>query len=210
MTMLQQTDTIIYPSIRPVIHIENVEAVVRNPLADWVRHIDAAARKRGYWPSPDGWFVPLTDLEGDLPNLADYLNAAAEQSQEFEIGGGFEVLLAKGQSLGVPPGATFPLAMQLAQVAHGLVHVGDSGRVFVSSQDIWTLTYQENGIEIQVTKLAKVEPKTAMFPVRVIQRELDHARSEVLAFAGELRPVLLSRSNRYITSALIDHVFGIV
>lgn len=197
--------------VRPVIDLEIDAAFLtlgsrRGHLAQDLR---LYASKNKYIRTPGGWFVPLQDLLPRLEEVAEYLHVATLFYGEFEIGGGFEILTDAGISLGVPAGAVFYQAIEMAKTIIALTQSQKSHRVLLSSQDVWLVWLDDSNISIQLGDTGNRAAPRWLFPAHILIEHLQAAEFEVQYFVDKLEPLLLGYQNPKITPHLIRRMFGL-
>lgn len=181
-------------SVRAVIEL-GVEAIVP-PLTtrggQLALDIQKQAGARGYPKTPDGWFVPISDLLSRIEDVADFLHLEALHYGEFNIYGGFEIMIS-GYSVGLPESAFFGGARELANTIINLREEGKMYTIVTSGSHQWTVSLEDkNEVRIQVGRIGQAPFMELHLPTEELKEQFELALSQLDHFVTQITPLLLN------------------
>ena len=128
-------------TVRPVIElgVETVTPPINTLGGQLAADIQRQSIATNYFKTPDGWFVPLAVLMDRIEAVADYLHFEALYYNEFEVGGGFEIIAEDGRAVGITVGSVFYNAMDMAEIVINLRNENERCRAFIENDQYLTL-----------------------------------------------------------------------
>jgi hypothetical protein len=196
-----------YPIVRPVIEL-GFNALKLNDSEKKLAHkIRKIATNHKYLDTPDGWFVPLADLQNEIGTVAEFLSHETLHYGEFEIGGGFEILVAPHESLGIPVDSTFRFAMDLAETIIN-IEKDEKRRVAAGAQENWDIS--TDSISGTFMILIKRRKELAFrIPVVPLQEQFQAAKLQLVTFATQLEDALRAYKGIQFTPNQLRFMLGI-
>jgi hypothetical protein len=196
-----------FPAVIPVMELRLNATGIQNLDPGVIEQLRSVAIHTNSLPTPDGWFIPLADLKARMTIVAEFLLHETVHFGEFEIGGGFVILIEPGVSIGVPLSSSFRDAVNLANI---VLSIGPSERrnFATGAQDFWTAVTNKDLTEIeflkQGSKMLSVE--VSLDPLR---KEFRFAKQLLMEFANELGKTI-SRDPKWDTPLnLFRFMFGL-
>ncbi len=196
-----------YPVVLPVIELGFHALELSESEKRLATKIQARAAKHSYMTTPDGWFVPLRDLQDDMPTVAEFLWHETNHYGEFEIGGGFVILVNPRQTIGIPSDSTFRFAVDLANAVINIAP-DEKRNVAVGTQDFWSI-YADSSLEDIVIESNRPKGFTVKLPVKLLQEQFQTAQLSLINFATELQKNFKHYENWKITSDQFRFWFGL-
>ncbi len=90
--------------------------------------------------------------------VADYLHLETLYYNEFEVGGGFEIIAEDGRIVGITLGSMFHNAMDMAEAVINLSGENDHCRAFIENDQYLDFALNEDTIRITNGHIAKRIP----------------------------------------------------
>jgi hypothetical protein len=196
-------------SVRPVLYI-NVETIppANTKGGKLIIDVQKYAKERQYLEAPSAWFVPIADLKTRIDDVADYLHFDTLYHHEFEIGGGFEIISQDG-SLGLPPGASFACAVEMAEAVINMQD-NDNKQVCIDNDHFIKFSLEKDSIKMAMGHIAKYIPKKEIVvPAKKLKSQMETARNELLWFSSQLEPLIVQFSDFHVSSRLVKFMFGL-
>ena len=174
-----------------------------------INDLQIYGKERKYLEAPVAWFVPITDLKTRIDDVLDFLRFETLHYEEFEVGGGFEFLSEDGNSLGLPPGASFICAMQLAEAIIDIKE-NDKKEVCIDNDRFMKLSCENGTISMTISHRAKyISPKGLDASAEELKRQMKIARNEWIQFASQLESLLIQFNDNHISSGIVKFMFGL-
>ena len=198
-----------YPVVRPVLELGLNTLPLNSVEKKLANRIERKAAKERYISTPDGWFVPLNDLRNDIPIVAEFIWHETIHYGEFEIGGGFDILINSHQLLGIPTNSNFRFGMDLANTVIK-IRQGESRNISVGAQDFWKINVDNNQEEIITIIRNESKEPPIKSPLQSLKKRFRLAQLLVVDFSNKLEFCLNQYDeNMKITSSEIRFMFGI-
>jgi len=156
--------------------------------------------------SPDGWFFPLDNLLKDIQSYANFLLLENSKDEEFEICGGFQILIDGELIPSVSIGSSFLFAMNIANWV--VNQEKDKSQIFnIDNDKTLSFGFEKNEIAISFFQGKKREIK---IPSIEFKEKCKYAQKLTKDFAEAITPLIVNHGNKKITPEIVDYEFGLI
>jgi hypothetical protein len=199
-------------TVRPVIElgVETVTPPINTLGGQLAADIQQQSAATNYFKTPDGWFVPLAVLMDRIEAVADYLHFEALYYNEFEVGGGFEIIAEDGRAVGITVGSIFHNAMDMAEIVINLCNENERCRAFIENDQYLDFALNEDTIRITNGHIAKRIPQVEIVvSAEELKQGMSAAQRQLQHFASQIESLLTRFSDAPISPQLVKLMFGL-